>query len=61
MLARALRNMLLIDHSKFERFSLEVICPLLRIERVVTSEPPRGSLARALRKAGAEITVAPAA
>jgi len=49
MLARALQNMLLIDHSKFDRLSLEVICPLSRIERVVTSEPPRGPLARALR------------
>lgn len=55
MLARAEQNMLLIDHSKFGRLNLEVICPLAQIQRLVTSEPPRAELAAALRNAGTEV------
>ncbi len=59
MLGRARQNMLLIDHSKFDVLSLEIICPLARIERLVTSEPPRGALQKALGKSGTDVTVAP--
>ncbi len=59
MLERAQQNMLLIDHAKFGRLSLEVFCPLKRIDRVVTSEAPRGELAAALRDAGSGVVVAP--
>lgn len=57
MLSRARNNMLLIDHSKFDALGLEVICPLTRIQRIITSAPPRATLAKALRKAGTEIIV----
>ena len=60
MLGRAKQNMLLIDHSKFDILSLEVICPLAGIERLVTSRPPRGALLSALRKSGTVVSVAPA-
>lgn len=60
MLARAEQNMLLIDHSKFERANLEVICPLRRIGRVITDRPATGRLKKALRSAGTELSVAQA-
>jgi DeoR/GlpR family transcriptional regulator of sugar metabolism len=59
MLGRAQHNMLLMDHSKFDTLSLEVICPLERIERLVTSESPHGALLKAIRKSGVELTIAP--
>lgn len=58
MLSRAEQNVLLIDHSKFDRMNLEVICPLSRIGRVITDKPPAGELSRALRNAGTEVSVA---
>jgi DeoR/GlpR family transcriptional regulator of sugar metabolism len=58
MLARAEQNMLLLDHSKFDRMNLEVICPLKRIGRLVTDQPPTTRLRRALAVAGTEISVA---
>jgi DeoR/GlpR family transcriptional regulator of sugar metabolism len=57
MLSRARKSMLLIDHSKFDALGLEVICPLTRIGRLVTSAAPLGPLAKALRKAGTEVIV----
>jgi DeoR/GlpR family transcriptional regulator of sugar metabolism len=50
--------MLLLDHSKFDRMNLEVICPLQRIGRLVTDRPPTGRLKKALVSAGTEVCVA---
>jgi DeoR family transcriptional regulator, glycerol-3-phosphate regulon repressor len=58
MLSRAEQNVLLIDHSKFGRMNLEVICPLRQIGRIVTDRPATGSLRKALHSAGTEVAVA---
>ena len=58
MLSRAGENILLIDHSKFGRANLEVICPLRQLRRIVTDQPASGALAVALRNAGTELSVA---
>jgi DeoR/GlpR family transcriptional regulator of sugar metabolism len=58
MLTRAEQNMLLLDHSKFDRMNLEVICSLERIDRLVTDRPPAGRLKKALVTAGTEVSVA---
>ena len=58
MLARAEQNMLLIDHSKFDRMNLEVICPLRQIGRIITDQLPAGGLKKAFTGAGIEVSVA---
>ena len=58
MLARAEQTILLLDHSKFDRMNLEVICPLRQIGRMVTDRIPAGRLRKALASAGTEISVA---
>ena len=58
MLARAEQTILLLDHSKFDRMNLEVICPLRQIGRMVTDRIPAGRLKKALASAGTEISVA---
>lgn len=58
MLARARDNLLLVDRGKFGRLSLEVICPLLEIARVVSDAAPDGELAAALARAGVAVVVA---
>jgi DeoR/GlpR family transcriptional regulator of sugar metabolism len=58
MLSRAEQNMLLIDHSKFDRMNLEVICPLRQIGHIITDLLPAGGLKKALASAGTEVSVA---
>jgi DeoR/GlpR family transcriptional regulator of sugar metabolism len=58
MLARARDNLLLVDRSKFDRLSLEVICPLGGIGRVVSDAAPEGELAAALERVGVAVVVA---
>ncbi len=58
MLARSRDNLLLADRSKFGRLSLEVICPLHEIGRLVSDAAPGGELAEALKRAGVEVVVA---
>jgi DeoR/GlpR family transcriptional regulator of sugar metabolism len=58
MLARAEQNMLLIDHSKFDRMNFEVICPLREIGRIVTDRPPTGGLRKSMMGAGTEVSIA---
>lgn len=58
MLARSRDNLLLVDRSKFGRLSLEVICPLADIGRVVSDAAPEGKLAVALERAGVAVVVA---
>jgi DeoR/GlpR family transcriptional regulator of sugar metabolism len=55
MMGAAQRVVVLADASKFDRSALAVICPLSRIDVLVTDRQPTGDLARALEKA--EVTV----
>ena len=55
MLARAEDRILVVDHSKFDRPNLEVVCPLNGIDRVVSDRAPTGKLAQALKRAGVEV------
>jgi DeoR family glycerol-3-phosphate regulon repressor len=59
MIARAERLTIVADASKFERPALFHLCPLRRIERLVTDQPPPPALAQALEEAGTEVILAP--
>lgn len=58
MVARATRLILMVDHTKFGRSSLELVCPLQEVDTLVTDEQPPGSLLEALRAANVEIVIA---
>jgi DeoR/GlpR family transcriptional regulator of sugar metabolism len=55
MFKRAAERILLLDHGKFDRPNLEVVCPLADINRLVTDAPPPPALAAALAEAGTEV------
>ena len=55
MLKRATERILLLDHAKFDRPNLEVVCPLGDLNRLVTDAPIPPALSIALRDAGTEI------
>lgn len=57
MMASAGRVVVLADSAKFDRRSLALICPLSRIDVLVTDEPPTGELARALEREEVTVTV----
>jgi len=58
MLERSARGLLLVDHTKFDQPSLEVICPFDELDDVVTDAPPPAALARALKRAGVAVRLA---
>jgi len=60
MLERSVRGLLLVDHTKFDQLSLEVVCPLDILDDVVTDAPPPANLARALKRAGVTLHLAAA-
>lgn len=55
MLERAPRRLLLVDHSKFDRTMLDLICPLEALTDVVVDTAPDGKLAAALTRAGVTV------
>jgi len=57
MLSRCQQHILLVDHSKFDRANLEVICPLSQIHRLVADAAPPRELAKALRDADVKLHV----
>ena len=58
MIERAARRFLVIDESKLDALSIETICPLGRIDDLVTSAPPSDTLRIALNAAGIAVHVA---
>ncbi|MEE8499967.1 MAG: DeoR/GlpR family DNA-binding transcription regulator [Kiloniellales bacterium] len=58
MIERSERRLLVVDDTKFEMRSLEVVCPLDRLDDLVTNAPPPPALGDALMAAGVEIHVA---
>lgn len=58
MIQRATRLILLVDHSKFGRRSLELVCSLDDVDILVTDETPPAELAEKLREADIEVVVA---
>jgi DeoR/GlpR family transcriptional regulator of sugar metabolism len=58
MLQRAERSLLLVDHTKYGRLALEVVCPLARIRHLVSDAPPTGELADELARAGVDVRIA---
>lgn len=58
MLRRAQVPMLLLDHSKFDRRSFQIICPLRDLPHLVTDETPGPTLSAALARARVELHVA---
>jgi DeoR/GlpR family transcriptional regulator of sugar metabolism len=59
MLRRSEERMLLVDHAKFDKPHLEVICPLGDIHRLVSDRAPKRELADALRRANVEVLADP--
>lgn len=59
MLARAQRKILLVDHSKFNRTMLDLICPLEDLSDIVVDRTPGGKLRMALKRAGVMVHAAP--
>ena len=59
MLARAHHRTLLVDHSKFNRSMLDLICPLQELSEVVVDRTPSGKLRTALKQAGVTVHRAP--
>jgi len=55
MLGRAADRILLLDHAKLDRPSLEVVCPLGDLGRLVTDRPLPAHFEAALRDAGVEV------
>lgn len=51
MLDRGQERVLLLDHTKFDRPNLEIICPLTGIDRLVSNRLPSRELIAALRRA----------
>jgi DeoR/GlpR family transcriptional regulator of sugar metabolism len=58
MIERSERRLLVVDHTKFEARSLEVVCPLDRLDDLVTDATPPPALGDALVAAGVEVHVA---
>ncbi|HEU4535970.1 MAG TPA: DeoR/GlpR family DNA-binding transcription regulator, partial [Polyangiaceae bacterium] len=59
MLERAGRNILLLDHSKFDQARYETICPLAGLDHMVSDRPPPRPLAEAIARAGVALHLAP--
>lgn len=55
MLTRAHHRMLLVDHSKFNRTMLDLICPLRDLSDIVVDRAPIGKLRTALKQAGVNV------
>jgi DeoR family glycerol-3-phosphate regulon repressor len=58
MLMQALRGILLLDSSKFDRRYLERVCDMQMLSDLVTDRPPEGDLAEKLAIAGTSVHVA---
>ncbi len=58
MAAQAERLTVLADSSKFSALATFAVCPLARIDTLVTDSRPAGPLAQALQKAGVRVVVA---
>jgi len=56
-LKRSERRLLIVDHTKFEARSLEVVCPLDHLDDPVTDAPPP-ALGDAFSVAGVAVHVA---
>ena len=55
MIGAARAVWILADHSKFEKHAPFRLCPLEKIDLLITGQPPKPALARALEKAGVKI------
>lgn len=58
MLARSERISLLVDHRKFELRSLQVVCPLDRLDALICDAAPPPALATVLARAAVQVTLA---
>ncbi len=58
MLARSAAGLLLLDHSKYEQLTLENVCPLARIDVLVSDAAPPAALGRALKRDGVALELA---
>lgn len=59
MALRAARAIVAVDHSKFDQPSLSLVASWDEVDRLVTDTAPPEPLARALERAGVELTIAP--
>ena len=59
MLERAHRKMLLILHTKYDQPKLELICPLEKLDVIISDRAPEGELLDAINSAGVALEIAP--
>ncbi len=58
MIGQARRRLLMVDHTKFNAYALERVCPLSDIDDVIVDTPPDEALNEALAVAGVALHVA---
>jgi DeoR/GlpR family transcriptional regulator of sugar metabolism len=58
ILSRVRRRILLVDRSKFDRPTLELVCPLAMIDVIVTDAKPPAALLEAIKAANIKLHVA---
>jgi DeoR/GlpR family transcriptional regulator of sugar metabolism len=58
MISRSHRTILLADHSKFERYALETVCPWNEIATVITDRQPSAAFREVFELQGVELIVA---
>ena len=55
MLERAQQRLLLVDHRKFGRTMLDLVCPLAELAEIVVDLPPTSPLLAALQQASVNV------
>ena len=58
MIGQAKRRLLMVDHSKFNAYALERVCPLTEIDDVIADTPPDEALDKALAIAKVTLHIA---
>ena len=58
MIGQAKRRLLMVDHTKFNTYALERVCPLTDIDDVIADTAPDETLAKALATAKIALHIA---
>ena len=57
-MSRAHKSVLVADHSKFERYALETVCPWSKIGTVITDRVPSAAFLEIFEHQGVDLIVA---
>ena len=58
MIGQTKRRLLMVDHTKFNAYALERICPLTGIDDIIADAAPDEALKKALAVAGTTLHIA---